>query len=126
MLEIIVSMILLGVVLSLVAPLAKRMNEQRQRNEARRAALFELSNVLEQQTADPTGWPQGAETRSLDVPAHLKAKFPQPELVVARHRVDTPDGYRFDATFTWQEPNGQRAAPMRLSAFAFSDVEETQ
>jgi hypothetical protein len=45
---------------------------------------------------------------------------------VTRHPLEEPGGYRFDATFTWNEPNGQRAAPLRLSAFAFLDAEATQ
>jgi hypothetical protein len=118
-------MILLGVVLSLIAPLAKRANEQRQRNEDRRAALFELSNVLEQQVAKPDDWPADAETQPAAVPAHLQAHFPQAELTVSRHLVENPTGYRFDAAFTWMEPNGRRAAPLHLSAFAFPKTEGT-
>jgi type II secretory pathway pseudopilin PulG len=124
-LEVIVSMILLGVVLSLIAPLAKRANEQRQRNEDRRAALFELSNVLEQQVAEPDRWPADAETQLAAVPAHLQGHFPQAEFTVSRQRVENPAGYRFDAAFTWMEPNGRRAAPLRLSAFAFPKAEGT-
>ncbi len=124
-LEIVVSMILLGVVLSLLAPLAKRANAQRERNEARRAALFELSNVLERQTANPADWSEGTEVRVIEVPTRLMSSFPQAELAVTRHLLEAPAGYRFDATFTWSEPNGQRAAPLRLSAFAFPDAEAT-
>lgn len=125
-LEIVVSMILLGVVLGLVAPLAKRANLQRERNEARRAALFELSNVLEQRTANPADWPAVTESQSIEVPARLQSRFPEAALAVMRHRVEEPAGFRFDATFTWKEPNGQRAAPLRLSAFAFPEAEATQ
>jgi hypothetical protein len=118
-------MILLGVVLSLIAPLAKRANEQRQRNEDRRAALFELSNVLEQQIAKPDDWPADTKTQPAAVPAHLQAHFPQAELTLSRQQVENPAGYRFDAAFTWSEPNGRRAAPLHLSAFAFPKTEGT-
>jgi len=122
-LEIVVSMILLGVVLGLVAPLAKSVHAQRERNEARRAALFELSNVLERQTATPTDWPDETDQKIVEVPARLTSDFRQAELAVTRYRLEAPAGYRFDATFTWNEPNEQRAAPLQLSAFAFPNTE---
>jgi hypothetical protein len=61
----------------------------------------------------------------VEVPTKLMSSFPQAELAVTRHRLEAPAGYRFDATFTWSEPNGQRAAPLRLSAFAFPSAEVT-
>lgn len=125
-LEVIVSMILLGVVLSLVAPLAKNANQQRQRNEARRAALFELSNVLEQQAANLAEWPDDAEEQPFEIPATLQSRFREADLTISRHRIENPTGFRFDATFTWQEPNGRRSAPLKMSAFAFAAAEGAQ
>jgi type II secretory pathway pseudopilin PulG len=118
-LEIIVSMILLGVVLSMVAPLTKRVVDQRRANEARRAALFEVSNDLERLVADRSAWPNAGEQKSLDISASLRTRFHEPEVTIRRITLTDPTGERFDASFSWKEPNGRRAAPVTLSAFSF-------
>ncbi|MDQ3332722.1 MAG: type II secretion system GspH family protein [Planctomycetota bacterium] len=122
-LEIIVSMILLGIVLGMVAPLAKRVVEQRRRTESRLAALFEVSNVLERMTEDRAAWPSEGERRTMDLSGNLRSRFQEPELVVSSTVLDEPPGRRFDATFSWREPNGRRASPVTLSAFSFDASE---
>ena|SRR5690606_3480610 len=120
LLEIIVSMILMGAVLAMVVPLTKRVVEQRRSAETRRAALLEVSNVLERLTADASDRPAAGEERRVPVPDHLTSRLENPAMVVAATAIDGPPaGVRLDASLTWTEPSGRTAAPLRLSAFVF-------
>lgn len=119
-LEIVVSMILLGSVLAIVVPLTKRAVDQRRQAETRRAALIEVSNALERLAADPTTWPEPGTATDVPLPDRLAARLREPRLVVASAALSgPPSGRRFDASLTWAEPTGGRSAPLRLSAFAF-------
>ena len=120
LLEIIVSMILLGIVLAMVVPMTRLVVEQRRRSETRRAALLEVSNALERLTIDPSRGPAVGEEQTLPVSESLAARLKEPTLVVRTEAVDGPPaGRRFDASLTWSERSGRRAAPLRLSAFVF-------
>lgn len=119
--EIIMSMVLLGAVLAVIVPLARRANDQGRASATRRAALLEVSNALERITADPAAGPAAGEERTVPVSTGLARRLEEPTLVVTGVAVEDPPGRRFDAALTWVEPNGRRAAPIRLSAFAFED-----
>lgn len=117
--EIIVSMILLGAVLGVIVPLAKRANDQARLSSTRRAALLEVSNALERLTADPAAWPAPGEEWTVPLPDSLNRQLPEAKLVISNMAVEDPPGRRFDASLTWVEPTKGRSAPIRLSAFAF-------
>ncbi len=117
--EILVSLMLLGVALSVIVPLARRANEQGRRSETRRAALLEVSNALERLTANPTSGPTPGSEQTLPLSESLSRRLTEPQLVVRTVALEDPVGRRFDAALTWREPTGGRSAPLRLSAFAF-------
>ena len=115
-------MILLGTVITLIAPLAKRAIDERERSHLRRAGLIEMSNVLERLVADPSAWPPPGDERTVPLPEELASRFDEPQLTIASVALDGPvAGRRFDAALSWRAPNGRRTAPLRLSAFAFPD-----
>ena len=113
-------MILLGAVLSMLAPAARQAALQRRRSEARRLGVLELSNVLERLVAQPASAPAVGQTRSQPVSAALAADFPEGAVTVQAAAVagDVPSR-RLDATLTWTRPNAPAPAPLRLSAFLF-------
>lgn len=115
-------MILLGAVLGVIVPLAKRANDQARLSSTRRAALLEVSNALERVAADPATWPAAGEERSMPLPDSLATRLPEATLVVSSVALGDPPGRRFDASLTWVEPTKGRAAPIRLSAFAFESA----
>jgi prepilin-type N-terminal cleavage/methylation domain-containing protein len=118
-LEVIVTMILLGAVLGVMVPLTKRATEQRRLSETRRAALLEASNALERLAADPAAAPAAGEERTVPLPETLSRRLPDAALVVRGEAQTDPPGRRLDASLSWTEPNGRRATPVRLSAFVF-------
>src|SRR5690349_7433443 len=82
LLEVIVAMILLGAVLAVVVPFAKRANERQRATEGRRAALLEVSNALERITADPATGPAAGEEKEVPLPEAVARRFDEPRLVV--------------------------------------------
>lgn len=118
--EVVITMILLGAVISMIAPLTRRAIDQREQSQQRRAALIEVSNALERIAADPSSWPAPGEELSLPLPEEVAAPFDDPQLTITSVSLQEPvAGRRFDAALTWRAPNGRQAAPLRLSAFAF-------
>jgi len=118
--EVIVSMILLGTAIGIIAPLAKRAIDVREQAQLRRTALIELSNTLERLELDAALGPAPGQSKTLDIPSPLARRLKNPELIVAATALDDdPAGVRLDAVLSWTAPNGRQTAPLRLSAFVF-------
>lgn len=120
MLEIIVTVIVFGVVLSLVTTLTRRAIDQRRLLDTRRAALLEVSNALEVLEADPAARPQPGRQRQLELPEALANKLDEPTLIArATSLAGPPARLRLDVELTWMTGQNRPAAPITLSTVVF-------
>lgn len=125
LLEIIVTVIVFGVVLSLVASLTRRAISERRLLDTRRAALLEVSNTLEILEADPAARPEPGGQRELALPERLADKLDESELIARATQLENesgdPAGVRLDVALTWMTAQHRRAAPIALSTIVFPE-----
>lgn len=122
LLEVIVTVIVFGIVLSIVANLTRRAIDQRRRLDVRRAALLEVSNALEILEADRSARPAPGESRELSLPEFLTSQLDSPRLIARATALDgAPGGVRLDVELTWMTEHGRRSAPLELSTILYPE-----
>ena len=118
MVEMIVSLILLGAVMTIVVPALGWIGRQNQLAQQKQEALQGLHNLMENLTARPFAKLTPEAARQLELPASLKNQLPEAKLEVEIAEAQ-PNAKRIRLRLSWILYNGQPLAPLRLSAWVF-------
>ena len=118
MVEMIVSLILLGTVVSIVIPTLGWMGRQNRLSLQKQEAIQGLHNLMEDLTARPSAelTPRAAE--KIELPAALRRQLPGAKLQVEITEAP-PNAKRIRLRLAWIGQNGRPLAPLRLSAWVY-------
>ena len=124
LLEVTITMTLLGAALAMFVPLLSRVNAVRRASAARRAALQEAHNILERFSARDWGDvnQKTADTERLSREAGQSLHEPQLKLTVT-DVAGSPPGKRVAVEIRWKNREGDYVAPVRLATFLFKEKE---
>ncbi len=117
--EMIVSLILLGAVVAIVVPTLGWMSRQNRLSVQRQEAVQGLQNLMEDLTARPYAELTPASAKKIELPAALREQLPGAELQVEITNAP-PNAKRIRLRLSWNQQNGSRLAPLRLSAWAYA------
>ncbi len=114
--EMVVSLILLGAVMTIVVPALGWIVRQNQLAQQKQEAIQGLHNLMENLTARPFAelTPDAAE--AIELPAYLKSQLPGAKLE-ADIAEAKPNAKRIRLRLSWMQHNGQALAPLKLSAW---------
>lgn len=122
--ELIVTLILLGAALGLMAPVLKSAAAQRRAADERQTALAEAASLLEALTA--RGWEGTSDelADSVELSPTTAAALRDAVLTVdVADEADPPEVRRITVEIRWAERSGT-ARPVRLRTWIFRQVEE--
>lgn len=118
--EITVTMILLGMLMSMVVPLLGTINKQQREAERRVVAVQLIDNLLERFTAGEYDSVTQSAADELQISAADAAFFTHAnlEVSVAKTGEDLP-AKQITITLTWNDSDGVPVAPARLTTFVY-------
>ncbi len=115
--EVMISVVLLGLLLTLLVPLVKSVNESRRIADQRRVALIELSNLLEQVASWPREKVTVDDIQKLSLSETTKAALPDATLTSKATAETAPAGLmKIELALKWSQP-GANAPPVRLTGW---------
>lgn len=124
LLELTVTLILLGVVLAMLVPLLKRIDDQRAASRQRVVALQETANILERFSARGFTEITQQAADAIEVPPRLKAALHEPRLRVSvREGEPDPGSKALTVELTWKGRAGEARAPARLTTIVYQQPE---
>lgn len=117
LLEVMISVVLLGLLLSLTAPVLKAVSQARRLTDQRRVAMLELSNLLEQVAS----WPRERVTvesiGKLTLSEATMAALPDAKLTSQAIPQTEPTGLmKIELALDWTQP-GRETQPVRLTSW---------
>lgn len=120
--ELTVTMILLGMLLSLVVPLLGIVNKQQREAERRVVAVQLVDNLMERFTAEEYDDITQAAAEELALARQEASFFPAAKLEVSVQETSSGlAGKQITITLTWNDSDGMPVTPARLTSFVFPD-----
>jgi hypothetical protein len=121
MLEIIVTSILLGTVISAIVPVLSACAAHHRSSDLRRCGMQELSNALERMALAPYDKLDDAARESFELSAPAQRQIPDGRLTVTvSDATGELRGRRITAELHWSAPGGT-SQPLRLSTWRFAE-----
>ena len=119
-LELVVTMILLGAVIVTLMPLLGAVAGQRRAAEQRQLATEETANLLERVSAWPYEAISPESTAALHLSESSQRLLRNPTLKIAVVAVDgQPAAKRITVELGWKDRHGRAAAPARLTSWVY-------
>ena len=126
-LEITVSIVLVAALLSITVQMLAALGNQRRAARQRTCALTATANLMETFTARPWAEIAPATAAQIELPADVRDVLPAAKLDVnVAAEQDSPPAKRITMNLGWQDRSGERAAPVRLTAWVFQRPGEAQ
>lgn len=117
LLEVMISVVLLGLLLSVTAPILKSVSESRRLADQRRVALLELSNLMEQVASWPRERVTADEIAKLTLSDATKAALPEVKVTSKATPQGEPPGLmKIELVIDWSQPLAG-AKPVRLTSW---------
>lgn len=121
LLETVVTLTLVVVLLSLIAPVTRWSNAQRRASDRRELAIQTAANVLERLSARDWNEITPAAADAVALPADAAAQLPEATLTIAVTPAETdPPAKRITVAIGWNNRAGRRVAPATLTAYVFA------
>lgn len=122
--ELLVSMILFGVLVSSIGPVVRRISDSNRLNKQRQLAQFELANLMEQIATLPPEEMTAKSVESLRTVAIRSSQLEDVELTASIS--DQTEGLRqVSLSLVWKSPSGGMK-PVSLTAWFLSDSPEPE
>ena len=123
-LELIVTLGLLGVMLATLAPTLTWVHAQRRAANQRELATQELANLLERFMSHPWEEIISENTSEIELVTEIAARLPNAELIATvTEDSNEPISKQVKLELDWTNPQGDRVRPIRLSAFVHQQTE---
>ena len=119
MVEMIVSLVLLGAVVSIVIPTLGWIGWQNRLSMQKQEAVQGLHNLMDELTARPYAELTPEAAGKIELPLALKQQLPSAKLQVEIAEAP-PNARRIRLRLSWLQKNGRPLAPLRLSAWVYS------
>lgn len=118
--ELAVTMILLGMLMSLVVPLLGLIHKQRRACEQRVVAVQLIDNLMERFTAEDYESITQSAADQLAVPPEDASFFPGAKLTVTVSEIgEDIRGKQITIDLSWHDSDGAAVAPARLTSFVY-------
>ena len=118
--ELIVTMVLLGVVMTTVVPLLGWVNVQRRAPDARLFAVQETANILERFTIRDWDEITQESADTIEISDHTAELLKEPSLKVTVQEMDSElPSRRISVELSWNNRAGDRVPPARLTSFVY-------
>jgi Tfp pilus assembly protein PilV len=121
MLEIIVTSLLLGAVISAIVPVLSACAAHHRTSDLRRCGMQELSNALERMSLAPYEKLDDAARGPFELSPPARRQIPDGKVTVnVSDPTGEPRGRRITAELRWSSPGGP-SEPLRLSTWRFAE-----
>ena len=118
--EVTVTMILLGVLMSMIVPLLGTVNKQQREAERRVIAVQLIDNMMERLTAGGYDTVTRTAAAQLELPARDASFLPGAKLDVSVDEAgDEPAAKKITIALAWNDSDGAAVSPARLTGFVY-------
>lgn len=123
--ELVVSMVLFGVLVSSIGPIVRHISASNRMNEQRQLAQLELANLMERISTLPPGQVTADRIEALRAESKQASQLAQAELKAVVG--DESDGLRqITLSLSWKPDSGTHMKPVRLTAWFRSTSSESE
>ena len=119
MLEVLVSLVLLGAVFKLLVPTLGAIQKQRHATHQWQAALEEVSNLLEASSQWPLDRITEEYLAAQTISDPVRRLLPEAELRARVVEFQTPPTRQITLEIHWQDDAGNRVVPVRLTSWVY-------
>jgi hypothetical protein len=116
----VVTMLLLGVAVSVIVPVIGRTNAHRRTSDRRELAIQTAGNLLERFST--RGWGEITQDAANEIalPSETAALLPEPSLaIIVVPSASEPPAKRITVAIDWTNRAGDRVPPARLTRYVF-------
>lgn len=124
--ELTVTMILLGMLMALVVPMLSLISQQQRESERRVVAVQLIGNMMERMTSNNYEAITQSAAEEIQLPAEEAPYFPDAKLTVTVTETDSgPNAKQITIVLSWNDSHGVAVAPARLTTYVYSSGRKT-